>query len=101
MNTSELETARAKVQAFAARVKADKEYARTAQEDPVSALRDAGVPDAAIVDFLREEDLADDVSGFAMTRHAMTTVGCHLTCGITCLETKSCSVTDDCWFTGI
>ena len=64
-------------------------------------VHDAGVSEAAIVDFLREEDLTDDVSGFAMTSHTTTSVGCHLTCGITCLQTKSCSVTDDCWFTGL
>ena len=101
MNTSELETARVKVQAFAVRIKSDKEYARTAQEDPVRALVDAGFSAEAIADFLREEDLADDVSGFALTTHTMTGADCHLTCAITCLQTKSCSMTHDCWFTGL
>ena len=36
------------------------------RQDPIGKLREAGVPDPAIADFLREEDLIDDVGGYAI-----------------------------------
>ena len=95
MNTSELETARAKVRAFAARVKTDKPYGRKAQEDPVATLREAGVSDEAIAEFLHVEGLIDDVSGFAF----LASTKLHLGSVFDCNVTANCSFTGKCWVT--
>ncbi len=63
--------ARAKVLAVGDKAKKNKEYASEVRQDPIGKLREAGVPDPAIADFLREEDLIDDVGGYAFVSPLM------------------------------
>ncbi len=55
---------RSKIDAVAQRARSDGAYMTSFKNDPVGTLREAGLPDAAIVDVMRDEGMEGEVSGF-------------------------------------
>ena len=76
------EEARARSRKVAQRLKDDAAFRQQVESDPFTALREAGVPEDAHVDFMRETGIEADVTGYQ---------GCRVTCEDTCFVT--------CWVT--
>ena len=85
MDQNTQQQARARVQEVVQRIKGDPNLARQAQTDPVGTLTGAGMPEEAIGDFLREEGIEAEVSGYA---------ACTITCACT-----PCCLSGSCWVT--
>lgn len=68
------EEARARSRQVAQRLKDDPAFRQQVEADPFSALREAGVPEEAHLDFMRETEIAADVAGY---------VSCEATCSFT------------------
>ncbi len=77
------EEARARSRKVAQRLKDDAAFRQQVESDPSTALREAGVPEEAHVDFMRETGIEADVTGY---RGCTTT--CENTCGVTCWVTS-------------
>ena len=83
MSGQSVEEIRAKAQEISTRAKSDPAFVREFQHDPVAALEGAGLPQAAIGDFLREEGIQEEVSGYlaasGCTSTSCTCTGCCIT----------------------
>jgi hypothetical protein len=71
---------------LARRVAGDQSYRAQIEQDPVTTLRDAGLPDAAIADILREVGGGGtDVEGYVLQLGApLAATNCDYTCLWTC-----------------
>ena len=75
MSSSDVEEARKKSQAILDRATSDESFRQKLSDDPEGTLRAEGLPDEAIIDFVRETELGD-VAGY------MRIVDCGFTCNI-------------------
>jgi hypothetical protein len=95
MSDAEAQAARHRAAEVANRIRTDESFARTVMDDPVATLRAAGVSDASIADYLREEEF-DDVGGFMIGGTATGGVsGSDSTgwdwCAVTCFCSNCCN----------
>ena len=56
--------ARIRSRQVAQRLKDDASFRQQVEADPINALREAGVPDQALADFVREVGIEADVAGY-------------------------------------
>lgn len=76
MSSAQIEEARKKSQAILDRATSDESFRQKLNDDPEGTLRAEGLPDKAIIDFVREAELGD-VGGYLMLGD------CGFTCNIT------------------
>ena len=74
------EEVRAKGRELAQRLKDDWAYRQRVEADPSGVLCEAGLPEEAHSDFMRETGVEAEVAGYQ---------GCSITCGVTCFLTPS------------
>ena len=75
MSTPPVEEIRRKSEAILKRAESDEPFRQKLVDDPEGTLRAEGLPDEAIIDFVRETELGD-VAGY------MRIVDCGFTCNI-------------------
>jgi hypothetical protein len=64
ISKQEADQIRSKIDVVAQRARSDGAYMTSFKTDPVGTLRAAGLPDAAIVDVMRDEGMEAEVSGY-------------------------------------